>query len=261
ALTCCIRSKRFIGVSRVPRSQIALALLTRMSMPPKVSTVFATAARTCSSSRMSHRSASARPPAASTAFAAVWMVPGSLGLGTSDLAAMATLAPSRAARSAIARPMPREPPVMKRVLPESVDVMIRTPGRSSHGCDRTNDRTWRARLWQSVTLALPPAGSQPWLLLLWGAGRRMRSGLRTPAFVVFPLQDLAGHEAVDGLAGGEPGVSQPRGALEHAALDRSDAVRAVSALVLEQVAQVFAREQAHPGRPRTAAHRQLEVDD
>jgi hypothetical protein len=33
------------------------------------------------------------------------------------LAAMATLAPSRAARSAIARPMPREPPLMNRVLP------------------------------------------------------------------------------------------------------------------------------------------------
>ena len=47
ALTCCIRSKRFIGVSSVPRSQIALALLTRMSMPPNASTVAATAARTC----------------------------------------------------------------------------------------------------------------------------------------------------------------------------------------------------------------------
>ena len=35
------------------------------------------------------------------------------------LAAMAILAPSRAARSAIARPMPRDAPVMKRVLPLS----------------------------------------------------------------------------------------------------------------------------------------------
>ena len=58
-----------------------------------------------------------RPPAASTAAAAVWMVPGSFGLATADLAAIATLAPSRAARSAIARPMPREAPVMNRVLP------------------------------------------------------------------------------------------------------------------------------------------------
>src|SRR5690606_6973298 len=117
ALTCCIRSKRFIGVSSVPRSQMALALLTRMSMPPKASTVAATAARTWSSSRMSHFNARPRPPAALTASAALWMVPGSFGLGTEDLAAMATLAPSRAARRAMARPMPREAPVMNRVLP------------------------------------------------------------------------------------------------------------------------------------------------
>jgi len=116
-LTCCIRSKRFIGVSSVPRSQIALALLTRMSMPPKVSTVAATAARTWSSSRISHFSASPWPPAAVTASAALWMVPGSFGFGTADFAAMATLAPSRAARNAMARPMPREAPVMNRVFP------------------------------------------------------------------------------------------------------------------------------------------------
>src|SRR5439155_13204955 len=47
------------------------------------------------------------------------MVPGSSGCGSTVFAAMATLAPSRAARSAIARPMPREPPVMNRVLPAS----------------------------------------------------------------------------------------------------------------------------------------------
>ena len=39
------------------------------------------------------------------------------------LAAMTMLAPSRAARSAIARPMPREAPVMKRVLPLSVMIL------------------------------------------------------------------------------------------------------------------------------------------
>ena len=86
-------------------------------MRPKASTVAATAARTCSSLRISHFSASARPPAASTAAAALWMVPGNFGLGTADLAAIATLAPSRAAGSAIARPIPREAPVMNRVLP------------------------------------------------------------------------------------------------------------------------------------------------
>ena len=91
-------------------------------MPPKRSTVAATAAFTCSSSRMSHCSARPWPPAASTSAAALWMVPGSLGLGTEDLAAMATLAPSRAARRAMARPMPREAPVMKRVLPRRSDM-------------------------------------------------------------------------------------------------------------------------------------------
>src|SRR5471032_522466 len=47
------------------------------------------------------------------------IVPGSLGCASAVLAAMATLAPSRAARSAMARPMPRLAPVTKRVLPES----------------------------------------------------------------------------------------------------------------------------------------------
>src|SRR5690606_26674892 len=96
----------------------------RMSMPPKASTVAATAARTWSSSRMSHFSARPRPPAASTASAALWMVPGSFGLGTADLAAMATLAPSRAARRAMARPMPREAPVMNRVLPARLVMRV-----------------------------------------------------------------------------------------------------------------------------------------
>src|SRR5512140_2678129 len=45
------------------------------------------------------------------------MVPGSLGLGSAVLAAMATLAPSAAQRLTIASPMPREAPEMKMVLP------------------------------------------------------------------------------------------------------------------------------------------------
>src|SRR3972149_1345874 len=47
------------------------------------------------------------------------MVPGSLGCGLSGLAAATMVAPSRAARRAIASPMPREAPVMNRVLPRS----------------------------------------------------------------------------------------------------------------------------------------------
>src|SRR5579862_7710535 len=48
------------------------------------------------------------------------MVPCSFGCGSAVFAAMAMLAPSRAARSAIASPMPREAPVMNRVFPASV---------------------------------------------------------------------------------------------------------------------------------------------
>src|SRR5437588_337249 len=47
------------------------------------------------------------------------MVPSSFGCGVAVLAAMAMLAPSRAARSAIASPMPRDAPVMNSVLPLS----------------------------------------------------------------------------------------------------------------------------------------------
>src|SRR3546814_15892354 len=47
------------------------------------------------------------------------------GLGTSDFAAITTLAPSRAARSAIARPMPREAPVMNAVFPCREDIALR----------------------------------------------------------------------------------------------------------------------------------------
>src|SRR5690625_7016116 len=52
------------------------------------------------------------------------MVPGSLGWGRSVLAATAILAPSAAALSAMARPMPREAPEMNRVLPCREDVMM-----------------------------------------------------------------------------------------------------------------------------------------
>src|SRR6185369_10743483 len=56
------------------------------------------------------------------------MVPSSFGCGVSVLAAMAMLAPSRAARSAIASPMPRDAPVMNSVLPLSDIGWPRIPG-------------------------------------------------------------------------------------------------------------------------------------
>src|SRR5450755_1300166 len=52
------------------------------------------------------------------------MVPLSFGCGSAVFAAIATLAPSRAARNAIASPMPRLPPDTNIVLPLS-DVMKR----------------------------------------------------------------------------------------------------------------------------------------
>src|SRR5580700_8856504 len=104
----------------VPDRLIAEALLTHTSIPPNRSTASATAAATWSSSRMSPTTGSARPPAASICSAAVYTVPSSLGCGSAVLAISATLAPSRAARSAMARPMPRLPPEMNKVLPASV---------------------------------------------------------------------------------------------------------------------------------------------
>src|SRR5262245_10666582 len=90
-----------------------------MSSDPKRAAVCSIAPLTAASSRTSTASGRAWPPARSIAAAAEWIVPSSLGCGVSVLAAIAILAPSRAARSAIASPMPREAPVMKRVLPLS----------------------------------------------------------------------------------------------------------------------------------------------
>src|ERR1700683_2237195 len=60
------------------------------------------------------------------------MVPVSFGCGVAVLAAMAMLAPSRAARNAIASPMPREAPVMNRVFPAS-DIAASLLARKERG--------------------------------------------------------------------------------------------------------------------------------
>src|ERR1700733_9538663 len=67
------------------------------------------------------------------------MVPGSRGCGSTVLATTATLAPSCAARKAIARPIPRLAPVIKRVLPLSVDMRgtFRKWLRSERGTEHT----------------------------------------------------------------------------------------------------------------------------
>ena len=68
---------------------------------------------------MSPTIGSACPPTSSISLAAVYTVPGSLGWGSAVLATRAMLAPSAAARLAIARPMPRLAPEMNMVFPES----------------------------------------------------------------------------------------------------------------------------------------------
>src|SRR5271165_4966913 len=113
-----IRSNRFIGTSVIDPRLIADALFTQMSMPPNCSTVLATAASTEYGSRTSPTIGSAWPPASSSSLAAVNTVPGSFGCGSAVLAISAMLAPSCAARLAIARPMPRLAPEMNMVLPE-----------------------------------------------------------------------------------------------------------------------------------------------
>jgi hypothetical protein len=60
--------------------------------------------------------------------AAVWIVPGSFGWGSAVFAATATFAPSRAARNAIASPMPRLAPVMKSVRLRSDMSWLPRPG-------------------------------------------------------------------------------------------------------------------------------------
>src|SRR5690606_37860171 len=62
------------------------------------------------------------------------MVPASFGCGSAVLAAMAMLAPSSAARLAMARPMPRLAPVMNSVLPlRSAMLFLPLPARLFRG--------------------------------------------------------------------------------------------------------------------------------
>src|SRR5690242_241101 len=58
------------------------------------------------------------------------MVPGSLGWGAVVFAAMTIFAPSRAALSAMALPIPRLAPVMNRTFPSRLDMV--SPSGLSH---------------------------------------------------------------------------------------------------------------------------------
>src|SRR5829696_575002 len=95
------------------------------------------------------------------------MVPLSFGWGSAVLAAIATLAPSRAARSAIASPMPRLPPDTNSVLPLR-DVM----GSSVMGAQRVRDA-------QFVGTLAPCGGG-------WGEGLRHRDRPCEPLSLTLP---------------------------------------------------------------------------
>jgi hypothetical protein len=71
------------------------------------------------------------PPTASTSAATLWIVPGSFAWGSSDLAAMTILACAVPAVKAMARPMPRLPPLMNMVRPFSVFTAL-LPLRLAH---------------------------------------------------------------------------------------------------------------------------------
>jgi len=66
-----MRSKRFISVAATGVSEMALALLTTMSMPPNRAAVLSIASLTIASSRTSTTSGNALPPARSISSAAL----------------------------------------------------------------------------------------------------------------------------------------------------------------------------------------------
>src|SRR5687768_3212364 len=76
------------------------------------------------------------------------MVPGNFGWGSLVFDANTTLAPSFAQRIAIERPMPRDPPVMKTVLPLSVmhrvsGIAVSTSTEQAQGYENPRERRLR----------------------------------------------------------------------------------------------------------------------
>src|SRR5690606_34155861 len=118
-LTSCMRSYFFASRSVERERSMTLALLMTTSMPPNSPCVLSTASVMSSSLRTSPTIGSAWPPAARIASAAVCTVPSSFGCGLSVFASSTMFAPSAAARSAMARPMPRLPPDIRMVFPAS----------------------------------------------------------------------------------------------------------------------------------------------
>ena len=93
------------------RSRVIPALLTSASIFPKRSTTFATAFSTASASWTSQPNTNAVPPLVAISAATCSAASSLLTKPT------ATDAPQRPSSSAIARPMPRDPPVTRQALP------------------------------------------------------------------------------------------------------------------------------------------------
>ena len=95
-----------------PTSSTMPALLKAKSRPPNVETVVSTIASTCSGIAMSAWMKTASPPLSR-------ILAATRSPSADRLAAIATLAPSRANCSADASPMPAFPPVTRATLPSN----------------------------------------------------------------------------------------------------------------------------------------------
>ena len=116
------------------------ALLTRIESPPSASAASSTAAVMAPASATSARSTATTAPspgAAPVAPVSVSPPPGPVPASPGSMSTTATRAPSRASRSATARPMPRDPPVTSGAPDEvshaaAPDVpAIRSPGTTA----------------------------------------------------------------------------------------------------------------------------------
>src|SRR6185503_17906469 len=106
--------ERFQSASLAPSMSVLTetpALLTRMCSAPSAATISLNAASTAAASATSKRLVVATPPAARTASTASPAAP-SLAVKL-----ITTLAPARPSATAMARPMPRDPPVTTAIRP------------------------------------------------------------------------------------------------------------------------------------------------
>ena len=122
------RSHASSDVSRKGAYDPMPALFTSTSICPNLSSEACVIARTLSSSRTSHATASASRPSASTSSATLWIVPGSCRRGVSVRPATTTLHPAPASPKAMARPMPRVAPVTMATFPESSKKSVSPSG-------------------------------------------------------------------------------------------------------------------------------------